>query len=120
MPSPNRPVVFACAGCSSAGRHAYDLALELDRRGEAEMSCLAGLAAKKTVFLRKIEGRRVWIVDGCPIECSRGVLDEMQQPAHTHIRLYDFGVKKNAAPDAVIDMDRLVELVLENGTGSIS
>jgi len=41
MGLPLKPVVFACSGCSPAGQLANQLALELDRRDIAEMSCLA-------------------------------------------------------------------------------
>jgi uncharacterized metal-binding protein len=50
----DKAVVFACAGCSAAGRLAYDLALDLDRRQVAEMSCLAGLAAELKPFVKKL------------------------------------------------------------------
>lgn len=40
-----KPVVFACSGCSFAGRLAYELAQEMDRLEVAEMSCLAGVAS---------------------------------------------------------------------------
>jgi hypothetical protein len=49
---PNRPLVFACSGCSNAGQLANQVALELNRRGVAEMSCLATSAAKGAVELR--------------------------------------------------------------------
>jgi uncharacterized metal-binding protein len=106
------PVVFACAGCSFAGRLAYDLAQELDRRGIAEMSCLAGLACEKKPFLKKMQGREVWIVDGCPIECALGVLDRIGRSV-VHIRLHDLGFRKTAPPPEGVDMDRLVEQALE-------
>jgi len=89
-----KPLVFACAGCSDVGRLAYDVARELDRRGTAEMSCLAGVAARKPAFLRKLRGRHIWLVDGCPIECA---LATFVNPGHTiarHIRLADYGFKE--------------------------
>jgi len=110
--SQKHPVVLACAGCSSAGRLAYDLALELDRRGHAEMSCLAGVGAKRKVFLRKLEDRPIWIIDGCPIECSRGVMEQVDREADVHIKLHDYGVAKKAAPAAGVSMNALVVRVL--------
>lgn len=104
----DRPVVFACAGCSSAGRLAYDLALELDRRGVAEMSCLAGLACEKKPFLKKVAGREVWMIDGCPIECALGVMERIARRADVHIRLHDFGVRKQGA-SVSLALDELVE-----------
>lgn len=92
------PVVFACAGASGAGQLAYKLALELDRRGLAEMSCLAGLAAGKRPFLKKIKNRPLWIIDGCPIECANGIMEEVWHDDIHHICLHDFGVKKADEP----------------------
>ena len=46
MPDP-RPILFARAGCSNAGRLAYDVSRALDAGGDAERSCLAGVAARK-------------------------------------------------------------------------
>ena len=51
------PLVYACAGCSNAGKLTYDLARALEERGTAEMSCLAGVAARKPNFLKQLRGR---------------------------------------------------------------
>jgi uncharacterized metal-binding protein len=88
------PLVYACSGCSHAGRVAYDVAQELTRRAVAEMSCLAGVAAELPVFLRLIEGREVWVIDGCPLECAKGVFDKRAIPVDRHIRLREYGVAK--------------------------
>jgi uncharacterized metal-binding protein len=118
MSAQHRPVVFACAGCSLVGRLAYDLALELDRRGLAEMSCLAGLACEKKPFLKKVEGREVWIIDGCPIECALGVLDRLRRRADVHVRLDDFGVRKHHPPPEGVDVDGLIEKTLEQAAAA--
>ena len=89
------PIVFACSGCSNAGQLANRLALEFNRRGLAEMSCLAGFAAGKTHFLKKLQAREVWIIDGCPLECSVGVFDQVLQHVDVVIRLHELGVRKN-------------------------
>ena len=112
MTSQPKPLLFACAGCSFAGRLAYDLALELDRRGHAEMSCLAGVGAKRKVFLKKMRNRPIWIVDGCHIECAGGVMDEVANAADLHIKLHDYGITKKAAPAEGVDMDALITRVL--------
>jgi len=102
------PVVLACAGCSNAGRLSYDVARAIDAWGVAEMSCLAGVAARKPNFVKQLRDRPVWVIDGCPIECARGVCDAVGQPIEAHIRLHHFGVRKHdPAPTA----GRLEELV---------
>lgn len=106
-----KPVVFACSGCSPAGQLANQLALELDPRGIAEMSCLAGLGAEKPVFLNLAERRPVWIIDGCPIECGGGIADKVQRPAVLHLRLHDFGIKKREGLPENVSLDELLAWV---------
>jgi uncharacterized metal-binding protein len=110
--SPQLPIVFACSGCSNAGQLAGRVAVELDRRGIAEMSCLAGVGAAKPLFLNKLKDREVWIVDGCPIHCSLGVFDQVHQHAGLHIRLHDLGTKKNAEQPDGEAFERLMNAVL--------
>lgn len=93
------PILFACAGCSNAGRLSYDVARALDDSGDAEMSCLAGVAARKPHFLKKLAGRPVWVIDGCPIECGRGVFEQVGGRVDVHVRLHQLGVRKNDPPD---------------------
>lgn len=112
MPAP-RPIVLACAGCSSAAELSWILAKELDRRGIAEMSCLAGVAAGKKPFLDKLKGRPVWLIDGCPIECALGVFGLAGLKVDRHIRLADLGVRKNDSRQAAGDLDGLIRRILQ-------
>ena len=106
------PLLFACSGCSPAGRLAYDLALELDRRGIAEMSCLAGIGAQRPHFIKQLRDREVWVIDGCPIECSLGVFESVCQHADIHIRLHELGVRKKQGAPQGLDLERMLEAAL--------
>jgi uncharacterized metal-binding protein len=108
------PILFACAGCSNAGRAAYDVALEIERRGDAEMSCLAGVAAGKRSFLRKLEGRQVWVVDGCRIHCALGVFDRAGCTVDQHLKLFDVGVRKSSDAAEAYDIPALTDQVLRS------
>lgn len=101
----NIPSVFACSGCSNAGQLSDGVARQLDRRGVAEMSCLPGVGAAKAHFLKKLAEREVWVIDGCPIECSLGVFSVLNEPVDIHIRLHDLGAPllADADLDALID-----------------
>jgi uncharacterized metal-binding protein len=107
------PVVFACAGSSPAGNLAWRVAKELERWGVADMSCLAGIGARKPAFLRKLRGREVWVIDGCPIHCGLGIFDMVDHPLTHHIRLADFGVKKQTPFDEDNGVAQLASRVLE-------
>ncbi len=88
------PLIYACAGCSQAGCRAYLVAREIQRRGLARMSCLAGVAARRPNFLKELENRPIWVVDGCPIECAKGAIDSLA-PIVRHFKLQELGVPKN-------------------------
>ncbi len=103
-------IVFACAGCSRAGQAAYSVALGLDKHGTAEMSCLAGIASGKPSFFRKIKDNRVITIDGCTTECSKGVFDNAGIRVDVHIKLKEYGIRKNG-PVNDYDIKRLVEEV---------
>ena len=107
------PIVFACSGCSNAGQLAGHIALELSRRGAAEMSCLAGVGAAKPHFLKQLKNREVWVVDGCPINCSLGVFEHVCEHVDVHIRLHDLGVKKSAPPPTGCDLEDLISAILQ-------
>lgn len=107
------PIVFACAGCSNAGKVAYELGRTLAERGIAEMSCLAGIGATNPLFLKKLQNREVWIIDGCPIECCQGVFDQVLENVDVHIRLHDLGVRKNEEIPDVMQFETIVTSALE-------
>lgn len=113
---PETPLVFACSGCSFAGKLTDDLARHLDRTGDAEMSCLAGIGARRPGFLAKLRSREVWAIDGCPIECARGVFEQAGQGGAItrHIRLHDLGVKKHQAPNGGVDVDAIAADLTEH------
>lgn len=46
------PLVYSCSGCSSAAQTANQVALELDRMGVAEMSCIAGIGGDVKPILK--------------------------------------------------------------------
>jgi uncharacterized metal-binding protein len=104
-----KPVIFACAGCSAAGRLAYDLAQEFDRRQVAEMSCLAGLAAQLPLFTRQIASRPVWLIDGCEIQCGRAIFERQDRPIDRHIRLDEYGVRKKTGLPPGADLQALAD-----------
>jgi uncharacterized metal-binding protein len=114
------PLVFACSGCSHAGATSDQVARQLDRQRVAEMSCLAGVAAGRKPFLKKIAGREIWLIDGCPIECCRGVFDQLQVDLSAdfrikHIKLYEAGLKKNAPMPDQENFQSLVEFAAVKG-----
>lgn len=95
MADQEKPLVYSCSGCSSAAQMANYIAIKLDRSGEAEMSCIAGVGGNvKKLVKVATSGRQIVAIDGCPLACVRACLANHQVKADMHIQLSDYGVKK--------------------------
>ncbi|SBV37025.1 DGC domain containing protein [uncultured Stenotrophomonas sp.] len=94
------PLVYSCSGCSSAAQMANHLALQLDRAGEAEMSCIAGVGGGVTGLVRTAQSKRpILALDGCVLRCVSACLANAGVVADTHLVLSDYGVKKRKHAD---------------------
>lgn len=106
------PLVYSCSGCSSAAQMANHIALELDRREVAEMSCIAGVGGGVPSLVKlATSGRPVVAVDGCPLECVRHCLARHGVAPSLHWRLDEHGVKKRY--HAQFDPDQAAALAQE-------
>lgn len=89
------PLVYACSGCSSAAQAANYIALKLDREGDAEMSCIAGVGGNVPHLVNIAKsGRPIIAIDGCPLACTLHCLSERGLSADFHLLLQEHGVKK--------------------------
>ena len=94
------PLVYSCSGCSSAAQLANHVALQLDRRGVAEMSCIAGIGGDVPSLLKLAHsGRAIIAVDGCPLSCALKCLERHHLVPETHLRLDEHGVRKRLHQD---------------------
>jgi uncharacterized metal-binding protein len=108
------PLVYACSGCSSAGQMANYIALELDRREVAEMSCITGVGGDVPHLVRiALSARPILAIDGCPFECVKSSLAQYGLAPSEHVRLHGKGVKKRYhASFNQEDADRILEGVI--------
>lgn len=90
------PLVYACSGCSSAAQLANHLAVQLDRLGLAEMSCIAGLGGDVESIVRTARrgARPLIALDGCPLHCARRCLARHALTPALHLTLTELGVTK--------------------------
>ena len=107
----DRPLVYSCSGCSSAAQMANYLALQLDKKDIAEMSCIAGVGGNVKKLVRTaLSGRKIIAIDGCPLACSKACLDNHAISPDIHIQLTDYGIKKQNH----VDFDRNEAKVIFN------
>lgn len=95
-----KPLVYACSGCSNVAQLANNVAVMLDRAGDAEMSCIAGVGGgiKNLVNVAK-SGRMIIAIDGCPLQCVTSCLKKVEVKAHYHLTLSTLGFKKRYGED---------------------
>lgn len=95
-----KPLVYSCSGCSSAAQMANYLAIQMDRAGTAEMSCIAGVGGNVKALVKTAKsGRRIIAIDGCPLACVKACLGNHNiQPDH-HFELSGYAVKKKKGED---------------------
>ena len=97
---PKLPIVYSCSGCSSAAQLANHVALQLDRRGLAEMSCIAGVGGDVPKLVRLAQsGRPIVALDGCPLVCVKSSLARHGLVPERHYQLHQYGVKKRNHQD---------------------
>jgi uncharacterized metal-binding protein len=89
------PLVYSCSGCSSAAQMANHIALELDRRGVAEMSCIAGVGGDVPSLVKLARsGRPVVAVGGWRLACGRNCVGRHGVVPDQHWQLAEHGVRK--------------------------
>ncbi|WP_433945527.1 putative zinc-binding protein [Paenibacillus sp. SN-8-1] len=101
------PLVYSCSGCSSAAQTANMIAIKMDRKKIAEMSCIAGVGGDvKPLVNTAKSGRRIIAIDGCPLACCKSCLARHGTQPNYHFDLSKFNVPKRIGEDP--DPDRLL------------
>ncbi|MEO8418912.1 MAG: putative zinc-binding protein [Methylophilaceae bacterium] len=91
----NLPIVYSCSGCSSVAQMANYIALQLDKQGVAEMSCIAGVGGDVPHLLKIAHsGRPIVALDGCPLACTKGCLARHGIEPDSYHLLNQYGAKK--------------------------
>ncbi len=110
------PLIYSCSGCSNIAQLANRVAVEMDREGTAEMSCIAGVGGgvKNLVKVAK-SGRPIIALDGCPLHCVKNCLENNDVNATHHFTLTEHGIKKQYHFDYdPADVKRIKQLVSED------
>ncbi len=112
-----RPLVYSCSGCSNIAQMANYVAVRLDRRGEAQMSCIAGAGGDVPALVKLARtGRPIIAIDGCPLHCVRSCLARHGIEPTLHYTLTERGLKKRFGED--FDRDE-AESVVEHIAATI-
>ena len=116
-----KPVVYSCSGCSNLAQMAHDLALNMDRDGIAEMSCISGVIGKVGPVMELARsGRPIIAIDGCGLGCTKSCLDACNIKSELHFDISGYGFEKRAKEDnsfreSCIALTRLYDELAQHG-----
>ncbi len=100
----SKPIVYACSGCSNLALMANDIALNLDRDGIADMSCISGVIGKVGPIRTIAEsGRPIIAIDGCSLSCTQACIQASGLESQLHIDLSQFGLEKRSNQDSAFN-----------------
>ena len=126
LESKERLIVYSCSGCSNAAQMAKYIAVQLDRNGVGEMSCIVGVGGNVKKLVRTAKsGRPIVVIDGCPLACSKACLGNHSITPDIHFDLSTLGVKKELHADFDIAQAMTIlktvekEIILKKGARNI-
>ncbi len=102
-------LIASCSGRSNVGQIANRVMVEVDRAGAAKSFCISGVGAGLSGFVESAKAGRVIMVDGCPMQCGKKVLEKIQVEPSRYFVVTELGIKKE---DTVDDLDAGVKAVL--------
>ena len=110
-----RPLIYSCSGSSSAAQMANYMALQIDRNEIADMSCIAGVGGGVEKLVKTaLSGRKIIVIDGCPLACSKACLSQHGLVPDLQIELSAYGVsKRNHVDFDKQQAEELLEIVKE-------
>lgn len=88
-------LIFSCSGASDVGELSDRTARKLTRDGKGKMYCLAGIGGRVSGMMATTEAAaKIFVMDGCPLECAKKTLEQAGFKNISHLRLSDIGFEK--------------------------
>jgi len=103
-------LVAACSGRSNVGQIANQVMVDIDKAGAAKSFCLSGVGAGLSGFVESARTGRVIMIDGCPMQCGKKVLEKYQVEPFRHFVVTELGITKE---DTVGNLDIGTKLVVD-------
>ncbi|MBN2598608.1 MAG: putative zinc-binding protein [Marinifilaceae bacterium] len=103
-------VVFACSGAADVGELTDLVARKLQKKGKAQMKCLAFVGAGITEMIDSVRGAKILVIDGCPKDCGKLVMCKNEISDFTHLRLTELGYTKGETPADAHNVDAVYEV----------
>lgn len=91
-------MVLACSGACDLGQITDIVARRLRDNGVRKMNCLAVVGADIEKSIEDFKKKNILMLDGCPIDCGKQILDKAGFEDYKYLRVTDLGFKKGQTP----------------------
>jgi len=92
-------LIFACCGAADVGELADLAARKVHKEGAGKFFCLTGIGAGIDTFIGKTKAApKVVAIDGCPVDCTKKLLEKYGINRFEFIRVTDIGFEKGRSP----------------------
>jgi uncharacterized metal-binding protein len=91
-------IVFSCSGASDVGQVTDLVARRLRDQKIRKMNCLAVVGAGIEKSIEDFRAKNILVLDGCPIDCGKRIMDRNGFTGYQYIRMTDLGYKKGQTP----------------------
>jgi uncharacterized metal-binding protein len=104
-------LIYSCSGAANVAEISDRVARRLMKEGAGAMFCLAGLGAELPNMVETAKKADFSLVlDGCPIDCARKIIEKVNLVNTKVIRITDLGIAK---AKGVPVTDEQVEIVYQ-------
>ncbi len=87
-------LVVSCSGASDVGHLSDLIARKLRDNNQRTMKCLAKVAIDNQIQIDSLKEANILVIDGCPVDCGKKVMEKAGISDFHYIRLSDWGCKK--------------------------
>jgi uncharacterized metal-binding protein len=91
-------MVLACSGACDLGMVTDMVARRLRDNGVRKMNCLAVVGAGIKKSIDDFKTKNILMIDGCPVDCGKQILDKAGITSFNYMRVTDLGYKKGQTP----------------------
>jgi uncharacterized metal-binding protein len=91
-------VVITCSGACDLGQIADLVARKLRDNKIRKMNCLAAVAADVKPTIEMFKGANLLLIDGCPVDCGKKILDKAGITNYKYLRMTDLSYVKGQTP----------------------
>ena len=92
---PTEILIFPCSGGFNVGQIANEAAKDLTTLGHGKMYCLAGIGGHVSGLVESTKAaKKIVAIDGCPVACTRKVLEHAGFKVDIHVVVTELGIQK--------------------------